>query len=92
MYEGLGLENTLRKIRYYTKCLKSLQENYYLIEINYVLSVDGQAVPSRVRLTQEVDAESTGRINGTLTLVKAQQMCVNTTAILQVSDISIVIV
>jgi len=53
-----------------------------------VLSVDGQPVPSRVRLTQEVDAESTGRINGTLTLVKDRQMCVNTTAILQVSDIS----
>jgi len=61
----------------------------YVIEINYVLSVNGQILPSRVRLTQEVDVEFTGRINGTLTLMKGQQMCVNTTAILQVRDISI---
>ena len=59
----------------------------YLIslEINYVLSVDAQIVPNRVRLTQEVGAMSTGSISGTLTLVKGQQMCVNTTAILKVS-------
>ena len=41
--------------------------------------------PSRVRLTQEVGAASTGSISGTLTLMKDQQMCVNTTAILEVS-------
>ena len=41
--------------------------------------------PSSVRLTQEISAVSTGRINGTVTLVKDQQMCINTTAILEVS-------
>ena len=40
--------------------------------------------PTRVRLSQEVGAEFTGRISGSLILLKSQQMCVNTTAILQV--------
>jgi len=43
-------------------------------------------VPSRVRLTQEVGPISTGKINATLTLLKGQQTCVNTTAIIQVSS------
>ena len=55
-----------------------------LIEINYILSVDTQGMPTRVRLIQEVDTVSTGRINGTLTLLMDQQICVNTTAILKV--------
>ena len=55
------------------------------LEINYELLVNAQIVPVRVRLTEEVGAVSTGRINGTLTLMKGQQMCVNTTAILEVS-------
>ena len=55
------------------------------LEINYELLVNAQIVPVRVRLTEEVGAMSTGRINGTLTLMKGQQMCVNTTAILEVS-------
>ena len=60
-------------------------QNIYLTEINYVLSVNAQGGLSRVRLTQEISAMSTGRINGTVTLVKDQQMCINTTAILEVS-------
>ena len=40
--------------------------------------------PIRVRLSQEVGAVFTGRISGSLILVKGQQMCVNTTAILEV--------
>ena len=40
--------------------------------------------PIRVRLSQEVGAVFTGRIGGSLILVKSQQMCVNTTAILEV--------
>ena len=47
--------------------------------------MNAQGGPSRVRLTQETSAMSTGRINGTVTLVKDQQMCINTTAILEVS-------
>ena len=41
--------------------------------------------PSKVRLTQGVGPASTGRINGTLTLMKGQEMCVNATAILEVN-------
>ena len=40
--------------------------------------------PISVRLSQEVGDVFTGRISGSLTLVKDQQMCVNTTAILEV--------
>ena len=85
MYSGVGLQTTLRESDHLTKFVH--QSLLYLIslEINYVLSVDAQIVPSRVRLTQEVGAMSTGSISGTLTLVKGQQMCVNTTAILEVS-------
>ena len=50
-----------------------------------MLSVNAQGGLSRVRLTQEISAVSTGRINGTVTLVKDQRMCINTTAILEVS-------
>ena len=52
-----------------------------------MLSVDANAQgrPSRVRLTHEIGPTSTGKINGTLTLMKGQQMCVNTTAIINVS-------
>ena len=50
-----------------------------------MLSVDAQASQSRVRLTQEDHAVFTGRISSTVTLVKGQQMCINTTAILEVS-------
>ena len=59
-----------------------------LIEISYVLSADANAQgrPSRVRLTHEIGPTSTGKINGTLTLMKGQQMCVNTTAIINVSN------
>ena len=64
----------------------TLPVKLFLIEINYVLSVDAQTVPSRVILMQENSAVSTGRISGSLTLMKGQQMCVNTTAILEVSN------
>ena len=50
-----------------------------------MLSVNAQGGLSRVRLTQEINAVSTGRINGTVTLLKDQQTCINTTAILEVS-------
>ena len=67
-------------------CIESFTiQNIYLTEINYVLSVNAQGGLSRVRLTQEISAVSTGRINGTVTLLKDQQMCINTTAILEVS-------
>ena len=56
-----------------------------LTEIKYALSVNPQRTSSRVRLTQGVGPVSTGRINGTMTLMKGQQMCVNTTAILEVN-------
>ena len=45
--------------------------------------------PNGVRLSQEVGAVFTGRISGLLTLVKDQQTCVNTTAILEVGIIYI---
>ena len=50
-----------------------------------MLSVNAQGGLSRVRLTQEINAVPTGRINGTVTLVKDRQTCINTTAILEVS-------
>ena len=50
-----------------------------------MLSVNAQGGLSRVRLTQEINAVPTGRINDTVTLVKDQQMCMNTTAVLEVS-------
>ena len=43
--------------------------------------------PIRVRLSQEASAMFTGRISGSLILVKGQQMCMNTTAILEVGII-----
>lgn len=42
-------------------------------------------MPSIVRLTQKDGSVSNGSSNGIVTLVKDQQMCVNTTAILEVS-------
>ena len=39
-----------------------------------------------MRLTHEIGPTSTGKINGTLTLMKGQQMCVNITAIINVSN------
>ena len=56
-----------------------------------MLSVDAQTAPSRVRLTQEDHAVATGMIGGTVTLVKGQQMCINTTAILEVSIYEIIL-
>ena len=56
---------------------------FILIEINYQLSVMSTA-SIRVRLSQEVGAVFTGRISGSLTLLKDHQMCINTTAILEV--------
>ena len=87
MYSGVGLQATLRESLIST----SKFITYVSLEINYELSVNGQIVPVRVRLAEEVDAVSTGSINGTLTLVKGQQMCVNTTAIVEVSLIIICI-
>ena len=58
-----------------------LYKDFILIEINYELSV---TAPISVRLSQEVGDVFTGRISGSLTLVKDQRMCVNTTAILEV--------
>ena len=82
MYKGIGLQNTLRELKI---LFFITHKNLICItEINFVLSVDPQRMSSRVRLTQEVGPVSTGRINGTLTLIKDQQMCVNTTAILEV--------
>ena len=50
--------------------------------------MDAQTVPSSIRLMQEIGAVSTGEISGSLNLVKNQQMCVNTTVILEVSIIN----
>ena len=44
--------------------------------------------PNRVGLSQEFGAAFTIRIGGSLTLVKGQQMCVNTTAILEVGKLN----
>ena len=54
-----------------------------------MLSADAQVTPSRVRLTQEVGPVFIGRISGTLTVMKNQQTCVNTTSILKVCMYSI---
>ena len=85
MYSGIGLQTMLRELLT-SKCTHYTTCKIILIEINYVLSVDAQTVPSRVILMQENSAVSTGRISGSLTLMKGQQMCVNTTAILEVSN------
>ena len=85
MYSGIGLQTMLRELLT-SKCTHYTTCKIILIEINYVLSVDAQTVPSRIRLMQENSAVSTGRISGSLTLMKGQQMCVNTTAILEVSN------
>lgn len=63
---------------------------YYLIDINYVLAVDPQITEatrqSRVRLINETDLNipNRGNISANLTLMQNQQVCINTTAILQV--------
>ena len=58
---------------------------FFSIEINYVLSADSGVMPSRVRLTEEVGPTFTGEINGTLTLMRDQQICVNITAAVKVN-------
>ena len=67
---------------HFVKFTNSLQYKHFVsIEINYELSV---IAPIRMRLSQEVGDVFAGRISGSLTLVKGQQLCVNTTVILEV--------
>ena len=84
MFEGVGLLNTLGELFTMLPHQDSSLYVYvnFLIEISYTLSADAQVVPSRVRLIQEMGQSSTGKISGTLTLLKNLQICVNTTAIL----------
>ena len=58
-----------------------------------MLSADANAQgrPSRVRLTQEVGSVPTGRITGTLTLMRGGKICVNTTAVMNVSNFDIIL-
>ena len=75
MYGGISIPNTLRESSNNTMvCQCFIAVNVHLIEISYVLSVDANAQgrPSRVRLTHEIGPKSTGKINGTLTLMKGQ--------------------
>lgn len=72
------------------KHITNILQCFPYVEISYVLSADSQVMPSRVRLIQEVGLMFTGKINGTLTLMRGQQMCLNTTAIVNVSLIVVV--